>query len=158
MLVQNLIDLINLEADELLDEDVDNIPYINNAIDFLNFKLAALKDIELLSMMDIAPGLPIPSNFIALVPANGYPLYSVNGVFNTTTGGTVKSVKYTSAKPHVSTITDTIPFRDIYSGLLVFTASYLIKKKSYIPPEYLNVDSAFIDQFMAVMSQAKGGS
>ena len=35
MLVQELINLINLEADELLDEDTDNIPYINQAIDYL---------------------------------------------------------------------------------------------------------------------------
>ena len=46
MLVQNLIDLINLEADELLDSDTDNIPYINQAIDYLSFTLARYRDWE----------------------------------------------------------------------------------------------------------------
>ena len=42
MLVQELINLINLEADELLDEDTDNIPYINQAIDYLSFTLCGI--------------------------------------------------------------------------------------------------------------------
>lgn len=37
MLTQELVNLINLEADELLDTDEDNIPYVNQAIDLLSF-------------------------------------------------------------------------------------------------------------------------
>jgi hypothetical protein len=154
--VQSLIDLINLEADELLDTDADNIPYINAAIDYLSFTLAGLKDPEVMTCADISPGLPIPSNFIGLVPANGYPLYNVGGVFNSTTGNTVKQVKYTTAKPHVSAVTDTLPFRDLYASVLCFIASYMIKKKSYIPVEYTTQDSTFTQSVLAAITAAKG--
>ncbi|XFO65410.1 hypothetical protein SPSIL_015200 [Sporomusa silvacetica DSM 10669] len=155
MLVQDLINLINLEADELLDTDEDNIPYINAAIDYLSFTLAGLKDPELMTVADIAPGLPVPSNFISLVPANGYPLYTVGSVFNSTTGNVVKGVKYTISKPHVSLVTDTIPFRDMYGSVLMFIASYMIKKKSYIPVEYTSQDSTFAQAVLAAISAAK---
>ena len=40
MTTQELVNLINLEADELLDTDEDNIPYVNHAIDLLSFFLS----------------------------------------------------------------------------------------------------------------------
>ena len=68
MLVQNLIDLINLEADELLDSDTDNIPYINQAIDFLSFTLCGMGDPEMINVMDISSNVDVPSNFVDFVP------------------------------------------------------------------------------------------
>lgn len=53
MTVQQLVDMINLEADELLDQDSDNIQYINNALDFLSFTLASIGDSEALSVITV---------------------------------------------------------------------------------------------------------
>ena len=160
MLVQNLIDLINLEADELLDSDTDNIPYINQAIDFLSFTLAGMGDPENITTMDIFNGDDVPSNFIDYVPHNGYPLFISLGKFYTlnSSQSCVRKVKYSTAKNHVSAVTDTIPFKDMYTGCLVLIASYLIKKKTYIPVEYCNEDKAFVGELMAAIKAAKGVS
>lgn len=156
MLVQNLIDLINLEADELLDEDIDNIPYINSAIDYLSFTLAGLGSSDCMNTIVITDNTPVPNNFIEFVPKNGYPIYIDNDVFYTS--GKTITAKYSIAKPHISTITDTIPFRDMYASTLVLIASYMIKKKSYIPVEYTSSDKAFIADVLNSIKAAKGGS
>lgn len=155
MLVQDIINLINLEADELLDQDTDNIPYINSAIDFLSFTLCGMKDPEMISCCDIAPGLAVPSNFVAFVPANGYPVFITGGLFNTTSGAVVRQVSYSTAKPHVSLITDQVPFKDMYCSVLVLIVSYMIKKKTYIPTEYVNSDKAFVTDVLAAIKAAK---
>lgn len=158
MLVQNLINLINLEADELLDNDTDNIPYINDAIDYLSFTLCSMADPEMITVSDITPNLVVPDTFVSFVPAKGYPVYIQSGIFCTTTGKTVPSVKYTTAKPHVSLVTDEIPFKDMYSSTLKMIASYLIKKKTYIPVEYTTVDKSFISDIVTSIKGAKGVS
>ena len=158
MLVQNLIDLINLEADELLDSDTDNIPYINQAIDFLSFTLAGFSDPEMITTVDVINGDDVPSNFVDFIPHNGYPIFISVGKFYmmSTNTSEIKKVKYSITKPHVSTVTDTVPFKDMYAGCLVLIASYLIKKKTYIPVEYCNEDKAFVGELMAAIKAAKG--
>lgn len=155
MLVQNLINLINLEADELLDADADNIPYINAAIDYLSNTLCGMKDPEMMSLLNITNGDLVPSNFAGFVPPNGYPVYLVGDKFYTTVGTTV-SVKYAAYKPHIAAVGDTVPFKDAYQTVLVFIASYLIKKKSYIPIEYTNTDKSFIGDVINAIKAAKG--
>ena len=159
MLVQELINLINLEADELLDEDTDNIPYINQAIDYLSFTLCGMGDPEMINVMDISSKVDVPSNFVDFVPHNGYPLYIQNNKFwvTTSSGLTLKKVKYSISKAHVSTVSDTIPFKDMYAGTLVLIASYMIKKKTYIPVEYCNEDLTFVQAVLASIKAAKGG-
>ena len=159
MLVQELINLINLEADELLDEDTDNIPYINQAIDYLSFTLCGMGDPEIINVMDISSNVDVPSNFVDFVPHNGYPLYIQNNKFwvTTSSGLTLNKVKYSISKAHVSTVSDTIPFNDMYAGTLVLIASYMIKKKTYIPVEYCNEDLTFVQAVLASIKAAKGG-
>ena len=160
MLVQNLIDLINLEADELLDNDTDNIPYINQAIDFLSFTLAGLGDPETITTVDVINGDDVPSNFVDFIPHNGYPIYISVGKFYISDYRTseINKVKYTTAKAHVSAVTDKLPFKDMYAGCLVLIASYLIKKKTYIPVEYCNEDKAFVSELITAIKAAKGVS
>ena len=159
MLVQDLINLINLEADELLDEDTDNIPYINQAIDLLSFTLAGIGDPEMITMVDMITGVDVPSNFVDFVPHNGYPIFISGGKFIVNgNGGIVHKAKYSITQPHVSAVTDTVPFKDMYAGCLVLIASYLIKKKTYIPVEYCNEDKAFVGELMAAIKAAKGVS
>lgn len=156
MLVQNLIDLINLEADELLDEDTDNIPYINAAIDYLSFVLAGMGSSDCMNTTMIVDNLPVPSNFIEFVPKNGYPVFIDNNTFYT--NGKTITAKYSIAMPHVSVVTDTIPFKDMYSSVLVLIASYMIKKKSYIPVEYTGQDGTFLQTVLAAIGKAKGAA
>lgn len=133
MLVQDLINQINIDSNDLPDSDTETIQYINYGIDALSLLLCSVKDPEMMATCDIAPGLLVPSNFVELVPQNGYPVYIVGDRFNTTTGNVVKMVKYSISKPHISAVTDTIPFKDIYSGALCFLVSKMIKGKSNFP-------------------------
>lgn len=157
MLVQDLIALIDLEADELLDEDTDNIPYINAAIDYLSFILAGLGSSDCLKALIVTPNMAVPSDFIEFVPKNGYPAYISGDSFVTTNGGNV-NIKYSASKPHVSSLSDPILFKDMYTSVMVFICSYMIKKKSYIPVEYTQQDSSFVQAVLAAISKAKGGS
>ncbi len=159
MTTQDLVDLINLEADELLDTDEDNIPYINHAIDLLSFFLASLGDPEMITTTDVEDNDLVPDNFLDFVPHNGYPLYIDAGHFKLYSDDSViHNVKYTLAKDHVSLLTDTIPFKDIYAGYMVLIASYLIKKKTYIPVEYCQQDKTFVTELMSAIKAAKGAS
>lgn len=160
MLVQNLIDLINLEADELLDTDEENIPYINQAMDFLSFTLCGMGDPEMLNTVDIINNLDVPSNFVDFIPHNGYPIYINNNKFwlMTSDGLPIHKVKYSTTKPHVNTVDDQIPFKDMYANVLVLIASYMIKKKTYIPVEYCNEDKAFVTDVLNAIKAAKGAA
>lgn len=162
MLCSELIALINLEADELLDTDEDNIPYINQAMDFLSLMLAGIGDPEVIQTIDIIPtrenpSIAVPTDFMDFLPHNGYPVNILNGYFNVlTSSGECRKVKYTTYKPHVSNVTETIPFKDIYSGTLILIACYMIKKKTYIPPDYVQQDKAFVDEVLQAIRAAKG--
>ena len=159
MTVQELIDLSNLEADELLDTDEDNIPYINQAMDFLSFLLAGIGDPEVIKTVDITttPATAVPADFMDFIPHNGYPVNILNGYFNVLDKSVeVKKVKYTTTKGHVANATETLPYKDIYTGTLVLIASYLIKKKTYIPPAYVQQDKAFVDEVLQSIARAKG--
>ena len=156
MVVQDIINLINLEADELLDADTDNIPYINQAIDFLSFTMAGMEDPEMVTTVDLINGIDVPSDFVDFVPHNGYPIFISGGKFCLTSGSILHKVKYSITKPHVSLITDAMPFKDMYSGVITLIASYLIKKKTYIPVEYCNEDKTFVGEVIAAIEAAKG--
>ena len=151
MVVQNIINLINL-----LDSDTDNIPYINQAIDFLSFTLAGMGDPELITTVDLINGIDVPSNFVDFVPHNGYPVFISGGKFILSGVEIVHKVKYSTTKPHVVAVTDEMPFKDMYGGVIVLIASYLIKKKTYIPVEYCNEDKAFVGEVIAAIKAAKG--
>lgn len=159
MITQQLINLINLEADELLDSDKDNIPYVNQAIDFLSFFLAGIKDPSVMATVDISDGDSVPALFIDFVPANGYPI-AINGDrFDVMVDDmTIRDVHMTLGKPHVAAMDDNIPFNDMYAGCLVLITSYMIKKKTYIPVEYCAQDKSFVSELMAAIKAAKGGA
>ena len=158
MLVQNLIDLINAETNDLLD-DTDNIPYINNAIDVLSFLLDSISSPEMITTINVKNGDDIPSNFMDFVPHNGYPLSVQNSKFIILTNDTeIYNVRYYAPKPHISLVSDTLPFNDMYVSILCFIAAYTIKKKMYIPPDYCQEDKAFIEEVMGLIKSAKGGS
>lgn len=156
MLVQDLIDLINLEADELLDEDADNIPYINAAMEAINFQMVAAGVPEFVTEITITDGMVVPSNFIDFHPKNGYPCKRLGTTFKSY--ATSVNAIYACTVAKVSAISDTLPFNDMFASTIVFIASYLIKKKSYIPTEYTAADYAYIVSLIAPIIKAKGGT
>ena len=135
MIVQNLIDAITIDTNDLPDSDEETLQYINYAIDNLSLLLCNLDDPEMLVMDDIANNSIRPSNFVAFVPKNSYPIYSIGDKFYTYSGDTVKNVKYSALKGHVSTVSDQIPFNDCYGVVLCFIVSKLIKGKSNFPKD-----------------------
>lgn len=157
MLVQEIISLINLEADELLDEDTDNIPYINAALELINFEIIAAGVPDLSSSIIITDGSVVPSNYVSFLPRNGYPCRRIGNVFKVDSGGSI-TIVYACSIPRVSVVTDTIPLSDMYVSTIVLIASYLIKKKSYIPTEYTSADYAYVQSVIAPIIKAKGGS
>lgn len=160
MTVKNLIDLINAEADELLDTDEDNIPYVNHAIDLLSFFLASSGDPEMITTTDIKDKQEVPDQFLNFIPSNGYPIYIQNGQFRLfdEDDEIIYDVRCTCGKPHIKTMSDDIPFKDMFSGCMVLIASYLIKKKTYIPVEYCQQDKSFVTELMSAIQAAKGGA
>ena len=89
MLTQELVNLINLEADELLDTDEDNIPYVNQAIDLLSFFLAGMADPEMMVVTDVHEGDNVPAAFVDFIPHNGYPVNINGGRFRIVSGDSV---------------------------------------------------------------------
>lgn len=156
MLVQNLIDQITLEAGDLLDTPTDAIQYINAASDYLSFVLIGMKSSDCMRTVDVVDNLPVPSDFVEMVPQSGYPVYIDNDTFYTN-GATVK-VKYSISKPHVSQVTDVIPWKDMYASVLVLIASYMIEKKSYIPASKTERDKPFYQDVLAAIAKAKGAA
>lgn len=159
MLVQNMINILKIEADELLDNNNDNefITYINHSIDFLSFTLAGMGEQEMIRSTDIMNNQDVPNDFIDFIPHNGYPVYIQDMKFNTLSTKPIKRVKYIISKPHVTNVTDTIPFRDLYSSVLVMTAAYLIKKKTPMPTDDNEEDKSFIAELVNAIRVAKGG-
>lgn len=158
MLVQDLINQINIDSNDLPDSDTETIQYINYGIDALSLLLCSVKDPEMMATCDIAPGLIVPSNFVEFVPQNGYPVYIVGDRFNTTTGNVVKMVKFTTSKPHISLVTDTIPFKDIYAGVLCQFVSKLIKGKSNFPKDITAGADENLQMLMDLIKAAKAVS
>lgn len=164
MTVNELIQLIMAEDNELLDDVADYIPYVNWSMDLLSFTLAGMGDPEIIKTMDIiptrtVPNVAVPADFVDFIPHNGYPVNILNGYFVVLDKtGKVKKVKYSTLKSHVSAVTDTVPFKDQYAGALVLIASYMVKKKMYIPPEYCEQDKAFTTQLLEAIAAAKGAA
>ena len=53
MVVSELITLVNVESNDILDEQLEYIQYINAAIDWLTTILVSIKDREVVKNMDI---------------------------------------------------------------------------------------------------------
>ncbi len=155
MTVGELITMINLDTNEILDDSMEYIPYINAAIDYLTMALIPMKDKEVVRSMDVTNNYPVPGDFTAFVPAVGYPIRIINGSFQTYGGKTVNDVFYAVKKPHVSNEMDSIPFGDIFHFILVQLVSFLVKKKSLML-DYANADKAFIADLTAAIQAARG--
>ena len=155
MTTQELVNLINLEADELLDTDEDNIPYVNHAIDLLSFFLS--DDPSLISVATVKDKDDVPDNFQRLVPPNGYPVRIEGKKFRIISSDRKVTIHYSTHMPHVSSMDDVIPFADMYASCLVLIASYMIKKRIFLFSDYVQEDSAFVQQLMAAIKQAQGG-
>ena len=155
MNIAELITLINLESNEILDDRAEYIPYINAAIDYMSWLLVQAKDAEVIKSAVIKDGSIVPSNFVAFVPKDGYPVTIFNGSFSTY-GGKDVNCYYGICKNHVSNEDDLVRFSDQYVFSLVQIISFLVKKKSLML-DYANFDKGFIGDVMQNLANAKGG-
>ena len=155
MNIAELITLINLESNEILDDRAEYIPYINAAIDYMSWLLVQAKDAEVIKSAVIKDGSIVPSNFVAFVPKDGYPVTIFNGSFSTYCGKDVNCY-YGICKNHVANEDDLVPFSDQYVFSLVQIISFLVKKKSLML-DYANFDKGFIGDVMQNLANAKGG-
>lgn len=155
MTVQELITLIDVESNEILDDTNEYVQYINAAIDYLSMLLVAIRDREVIKMMDVANNNAIPSDFMSFVPKQGYPIRIVNDSFNTYSGDTIEGVFYSIRKNHISNFGDAIPFTEFFHSYLVQLVSYLIKKKSLML-DYASYDKGFIDHLTELIKTARG--
>jgi hypothetical protein len=156
MLVSDIISQINLETGELLDDDSENIQYINLAIDFLSFQLAGIGDPQALAMLTVTDNTVVPDNFIDFIPKNGYPVNINANKFQIIDDEDSVEIKYSTALPHISSLSDTIPVKDMYISTLVLIASYAIKKKIYLLQEFYAADGTFMAQVIGSIKAAKG--
>ena len=129
MVVSELITLVNVESNEILDEQLEYIQYINAAIDWLTTILVSIKDREVVKNTDIPNLKAVPSDFMGFVPKSGYPIRIINGTFETYDGETVNQVFYSVRKNHVDEMDDTIPFSEFFHQYLVQLISFMVKKK-----------------------------
>ena len=126
MVVKELITLVNVESNEILDEQLEYIQYINAAIDWLATILVSIKDREV-----------------------------VNGTFETYDGEIVKGVFYSVRKNHVDDMDDPIPFSEFFHQYLVQLISFMVKKKSLMT-DYAAYDKTFIDYITEQIKVARG--
>jgi len=148
MVVKELITLINVESNEILDEQLEYIQYINAAIDWLATILVSIKDREVVKNTDIP-------NFMGFVPKSGYPIRIINGTFETYDGEIVKGVFYSVRKNHVDDMDDPIPFSEFFHQYLVQLISFMVKKKSLMT-DYAAYDKTFIDYITEQIKVARG--
>ena len=128
MVVSELITLVNVESNEILDEQLEYIQYINAAIDWLTTILVSIKDREVVKNTDIPNLKTVPSDFMGFVPKSGYPIRIINGTFETYDGETVNQVFY---------------------------ISFMVKKKSLMT-DYAAYDKQFIDYITEQIKAARG--
>ena len=155
MVVSELITLVNVESNEILDEQLEYIQYINAAIDWLTTILVSIKDREVVKNMDIPDKRVVPSDFMGFVPKTGYPIRIINGTFETYDGKTVNQVFYSVRKNHVDELDDTIPFSEFFYSYLVQLVSFMVKKKSLMT-DYAAYDKQFIDYITEQIKVARG--
>lgn len=117
MVVSELITLVNVESNEILDEQLEYIQYINAAIDWLTTILVSIKDREVVKNMDIPDKRSVPSDFMGFVPKSGYPIRIINGTFETYDGETVNQVFYSVRK--ITLMNWTILFRFLNSFIAI---------------------------------------
>ncbi len=77
----NLITLVNVESNEILDEQLEYIQYINAAIDWLTTILVSIKDREVVKNMDIQDKDGSFHDFMGFVLKTGYIYPRINGTF-----------------------------------------------------------------------------
>ena len=140
MVVSELITLVNVESNEILDEQLEYIQYINAAIDWLTTILVSIKDREVVKNMDIPDKRAVPSDF---------------GTFETYDGETVNQVFYSVRKNHIDDLDDTIPFSEFFHQYLVQLISFMVKKKSLMT-DYAAYDKTFIDYITEQIKTARG--
>lgn len=116
MLVSGIIDL----AAKRLDLDVDDyyqevmLLHINGAIARINNGFVKVRDPEVIKQMTITGTIPKPSGFFGFIPqTSAYPLIAEGNTISLAVGAPPSvTFKYSTFKPLLTTVADTIPLPD----------------------------------------------
>lgn len=176
ILVRDLITQIESETDELLDTPTDDIQYLNYAIEAYSLFLNNNNDPALLDTQFIQSGSTLLGT---PTPPNGYPIlvsgrqveitdedissleirikkFRPDVILTDNLGNQTRENRPLVASDYASDeYTSYIDLPDTHIPALVLIASYLVKKKTYIPAEYLNQDNLFIQTLQGLLSQSQ---
>lgn len=104
------------DSDKLTYSEDELISYINTIIDFLNHFLINQNSQEMIKEITVSNGSAVPDDWVRSV--GSYPIYITQDIFSTYDESAELTVRYFALKPHVSAITDTLPFKPKYESIL----------------------------------------
>lgn len=101
--------------------DAEVMRFVNDGISWLNNELTAVKDKDMMKELTIEDNAAVPADFNEFA---GYPPVKIVGSnFKLLSTGMSVTVNYFAKKPFVTVATDTVPFDDRYTMLLIELAS-----------------------------------
>jgi len=110
-------------------QDSELIDFLNDALDYMSSFMIRIKDGESIKVVSVAGNITKPDDFDSIVGSQL--LYLENDSIKTLTGGTLM-MRYYAMKPHVSTISDIVPFKASIEPLLAqLTAIYALNRNEF---------------------------
>lgn len=157
MLVSDIINTASTRlssVDEFSPEEL--IGYINDADDYISFLLASVSDAEVVSSLVLTTPIAKPINWIGFSPPkSAYPAVFNNNMLERAVGAPPSVViKYTTAKPHVFATSDTMPFPDMYKGVIIMLVCQFAQNRNEFD---ITQDKALSDMVFNALAKAKGG-
>jgi hypothetical protein len=97
-------------------ENTEWIQYINGAIDWLSNLLVSIKYELMVDEFVCSGSVSLPSDYISMVGKE--PVYFKNGTVYGYDSNPI-TIRYWKSMPHISLVTETIPFPDIFNDLII---------------------------------------
>jgi len=126
------------------------IPYINEAISWLNNQLILLQDPSMIKESDVTDNTVVPDGFVKLV--GQHPLCRTGNIFKILDGSTTVSARYWANKSRITSVEDTLNFTDQYYDVLVQYATIATLNKLGKP---ISQDSELFKQLNDLFVQAR---
>jgi len=133
-------------------DDTVLIPYINEAISWLNDQLIVLGDPSMIMEIDIPDNFTVPTGFVRFV--GQHPLCQTGDTFKILDGSNLVSARYWANKQSIKSVEDAIDFSVQYSSVLVQYASIAAMNKLGKSAE---TSAALFKQLNDTLIQARKG-
>jgi hypothetical protein len=103
--------------------------YINRTIDYLSFRLAKMNYGGSIAEASIVTGADVPANYIET--CGTFPIKRTGSKFYFLSGAPASiTLRYKFSQPHITAITDTIPFPDHFKGVFVMVATMFAQNRN----------------------------